>query len=289
MPTRKILFFLNPASGTCDDNFQDEIESYFSENTQIETEFFTPDWDTDVKQKFNQKLKESDYETVVASGGDGTVTFVCENIYGTNIKLGILPTGSANGLAKNLNIPVNVQQALEIIEKGNTQKMSSLTVNGKFSVHLADAGINAAIIKQFESQEKRGIWGYFTAFKNVIFKQKRVKVEITTDNENFSEEVFMLVFSNGTGYGTGLTINPDGRFDDEVFEIVMVKKLSFFRGLKLYWTNEKPSPEYLQIHSCKKAVAKFKSKMHLQIDGEYLGLTQKVEAVFNEKYIEVIN
>lgn len=289
MPTRKILFFLNPASGTCDNNFQDEIENYFSEKGQIEIDFFIPDWDEDVKQKFNQKVNKADYETVVASGGDGTVTFVCENIYGTDLKLGILPTGSANGLAKNLNIPVNLHQALEIIEHGNIRKMSSLMINGKFSVHLADVGINAAIIKQFESQEKRGIWGYFSAFRNVIFKQKKVKVKIITDQKSFEEEVFMLVFSNGTGYGTGLTINPDGRFDDNVFEIVLVKKLSFFRGLKLYWTNEKPSPEYLEIHSCKKAVAEFSTKMHLQIDGEYLGLTQKVEAEFNEKFIEVIN
>lgn len=289
MPKRKILFFLNPGSGTCDDNFQEEIENYFSDKSDFEIDFFIPNWDENVKQKFNQKLNEADYETVVASGGDGTVTFVCENIYGKEIKLGILPTGSANGLAKNLNISVNISEALELIENGKTQRLSSLTVNDKFCVHLADVGINAAIIKQFESQEKRGIWGYFTAFKNVIFKQKKVKAKIETDRENFSEDVFMLVFSNGTGYGTGLTINPEGRLDDDVFEIVMVKKLSFFRGLKLYWTNEKPSPEYLEIHSCKKVNAEFSRKVHLQIDGEYLGLTQKVEAVFNDKFIQVIN
>lgn len=289
MSKRNILFVLNPGSGTCDDDFQHQIEGHFSSKEGFEVEIFIPDWDGDAKNEFKKKLKEKNYDTVVASGGDGTVKFVCEIIYGTDIKLGILPTGSANGLAKNLEIPVDIHQALEVIEKGKTQPMSSLMVNGLFCVHLADIGINAAIIKQFESQDKRGTWGYFSAFRNVIFKQKKIKAHITTDREDFLEDVFMLVFSNGTGYGTGLTINPEGRFDDSVFEIVMVKRLSFFRGLKLYWTSEKPSPEYLEIHSCKKAVAEFPRQVHLQIDGEYLGLTQKVEAVFNDKFIEVIN
>lgn len=289
MSVQKILFVLNPSSGTEESDFQHEIESHFSDKPQFEIEIFVPNWDGDPKKDFKTKLAETDFDTVVASGGDGTVTFVCEAIYGTDLKLGILPTGSANGLAKNLEIPVDIDQALEVIEKGKTQRMSSLTVNGKFCVHLADIGINAAIIKQFESQDKRGFLGYLTAFKNVIFKQKKVKAKITTDKEDFDEDVYMLVFSNGTGYGTGLTINPEGRFDDSVFEIVLVKKLSFFRGLKLYWTNEKPSPEYLEIHSCRNVTAEFSRKVHLQIDGEYLGLTQKVEAKFNEKFIEVIN
>lgn len=289
MPKRKILFFLNPASGTRDNNFQDEIENYFADKTEIEIDFFIPNWEQDVKQKFNQKLNDSDYETVVASGGDGTVTFVCENIYGTDIKLGILPTGSANGLAKNLNIPVNLNEALEVIENGNSQRMSSLTVNGKFSVHLADVGVNAAIVKQFESQNKRGFWGYFTAFQNVIFKQKKVKANVVTDRESFEKEIYMLVFSNGTAYGTGLNINPEGRLDDNVFEIVMVKSLSFYNGLKLYLGKSKPSEKHMEIHSCRKVTAEFSRKIHLQIDGEYLGLTKKVEAEFNEKFIDVIN
>lgn len=289
MPTRKILFVLNPSSGTRDDNFENEIRIHFLEKPDFRLDFFVPNWDADACKDLREKLKDNDYETVVASGGDGTVTYVCEQIYGMDIKLGILPTGSANGLAKNLDIPVNLNDALNVIETGNSQRMSSLTVNGKFSVHLADVGVNAAIVKQFESQNKRGFWGYFAAFNNVIFKQKKVKAHIVTDSEIFEKEIYMLVFSNGTAYGTGLHINPDGRLDDNVFEIVMVKSLSFLSGLKLYLGKSKPSAKHMEIHSCKKVTAEFSRKIHLQIDGEYLGLTQKVEAVFNDKFIEVIN
>lgn len=289
MPKRKILFVLNPSSGTRDDDFENEIKIHFSDKPDFELEFFVPNWDADACKDLKAKLENNNYETVVASGGDGTVTYVCEQIYGMDIKLGILPTGSANGLAKNLNIPVDIHQALEVIEKGNSQRMSSLSVNGKFSVHLADVGVNAAIVKQFESQDKRGFWGYFSAFKNVIFKQEKVKAHIVTDRESFHKDIYMLVFSNGTAYGTGLNINPEGRLDDHVFEIVMVKSLSFFNGLKLYLGKSKPSDKHMEIHSCQKVSAEFYRKIHLQIDGEYLGLTQKVEAVMNDKFIEVIN
>ncbi|SMC35473.1 diacylglycerol/lipid kinase family protein [Moheibacter sediminis] len=289
MPTRKILFVLNPSSGTRDDDFEKEIRIHFSDKSGFDLDFFVPNWDGDACKDLKEKLQRNDYETVVASGGDGTVTYVCEQIYGLNIKLGILPTGSANGLAKNLNIPADLNEALSLIETGNSHPMSSLTINGKFSVHLADVGVNAAIIKQFESQNKRGFWGYFSAFNNVIFKQKKVKANIITDIENFQKEIYMLVFSNGTAYGTGLIINPEGRLDDDVFEIVMLKSLSFINGLKLYLGKSKPAEKYMEIHSCKNVTAEFSRKVHLQIDGEYLGLTQKVEAVFNDKFIEVIN
>lgn len=288
MKDRRILFVLNPHSGTCDNDFEHEIKSFFSGKSGFEIQFFIPDWNENVKESLKEKLCQTDFDTVVASGGDGTVTFVSEVVYGRNLHLGILPTGSANGLAKNLNISTDVIEALNLIEKGETKKLSSLTVNGKFCIHLADVGINAEIIKEFESQEKRGVWGYFLALKNVIFKQKKVRAKIETDTDNFEKEVFMLVFSNGTGYGTGFTINPNGEFDDNVFEIVMIKKISLLKGLQLYWTNQKPPEDHMEIISCKNTNVGFSRKVHLQIDGEYLGLVSEVEVALNEEFIDVV-
>jgi diacylglycerol kinase family enzyme len=289
MKKRKILFVLNPRSGTCESDFEQEIKNFFLSKPGFEIDFFLPDWDDNVKNSLKEKLCQNEFETVVASGGDGTVKLVSEIIYGQNIKLGILPTGSANGLAKNLNIPLEIHRALEVIENNKTQNLSSLTLNNKFCIHLADTGTNAEIIKEFESQEKRGIWGYALALKNVIFRQEKVLANIETESQKLSKKVFMLVFGNGTGYGTGLKINPAGRMDDKVFEIVMVKKISFFKGLQLFWAEEKPPKNYMEIISCKTAKVKFSTEVHLQIDGEYLGKIQSLEVKLNDEFIEVIN
>lgn len=287
MSSVKILFILNAKSGTAEGNFRDEIEEFFREKKEFSIDFFMLDWDKDPVEELKVKLNE-DYGIYVASGGDGTVKFVAENLYGSNKILGILPTGSANGMAKNLEIPTQINKALEVIAEGHTQPVSSLEVNGRFCFHLADIGLNASIVKRFEEQKVRGILGYAAAMKNVVFRQKPVQATIQTENTFLNNKFYMLVFCNGTGYGTGLAINPDGRMDDFQFELVSVHKLSFIEGMRLYFGQDKPRPEYAKIISCRNAEVKLAMPVHLQIDGEYLGKTSLIRAKLNPFFIQTI-
>ncbi|MBV7441045.1 hypothetical protein KRX57_06395 [Weeksellaceae bacterium TAE3-ERU29] len=288
MSQRNLLFVLNPDSGNKDDISQQYIIDYFKEKKEFTLSFFIPDWESNVKEDFSQLLNSHSFDTVVASGGDGTVNFIAKNIYGKNIKLGILPTGSANGLAKNLSIPLSIPEALQVIEENHTQRVSSITVNDHFCIHLADIGLNASIVRRFERQKTRGFLGYFKAFRATIFNQKKAHALITTDDNSIDASFYMLVFCNGTGYGTGLAINPEGRLDDSKFEIVNVKKLSLLEALRLYWGQDKPHPDYAKISSCRHVTVDLKKPIHLQVDGEYLGKTKKVTADFNDLFIDTL-
>lgn len=288
MSQRNLLFVLNPDSGNKDDINQQYIIDYFKEKKEFTLSFFIPDWKSNVKEDFLELLDSHSFDTVVASGGDGTVNFIAQNIYGKNIKLGILPTGSANGLAKNLAIPLPLMEALKVIEENYTQPVSSITVNGSFCIHLADIGLNASIVKRFEKQKTRGFLGYFKAFRTTIFNQKKAHAHITADKSSFDASFYMLVFCNGTGYGTGLAINPEGRLDDLKFEIVNVKRLSLLEALRLYWGQDKPHPDYAKITSCRHVKVELKKPIHLQVDGEYLGKTKKVTADFNDLFIDTL-
>ena len=287
MPAKSILFVLNSASGNSDNNFKQDIETYFAEKHDFSIDFFEPDWDNKPEQELKKLLKH-DFSTVVASGGDGTVKFVAQTLYGSNLEMGILPTGSANGLAKNLNIPINIKEALDIITAGKTMPVSSLTVNGVFCIHLSDIGLNASIVKRFEEQKTRGILGYGLALKNVLFKQKRFRAKVDTGTEIMHNFFYMLVFCNGTGYGTGLAINPEGKLHDHKFEIVAVEKLSLLEGMRLYFGQDKPKPEFAKITSCRAVEVSLSRNVHLQVDGEYLGETSIVRAQLNSEFINML-
>lgn len=288
MDFSRLLFILNPKSGTNENSFQDEIKAYFTPYPSYEINFYLIDWHTEPEKVIKTKLNNISYDAVIASGGDGTVRFVAKILYGKNIKMGILPTGSANGLAQNLKLPLTLWGALDVIRLGKTLPVSSLTVNNHFCIHLADIGLNAAIVKRFEQQKTRGIWGYINAFRAVYFKQKKVEARIKTNDSQFDTGFYMLVFCNGTGYGTGLAINPNGRLDDFKFELVNVKKLSLLEGIRLYLGKDKPSPDYVKITSCSEVEVKLRKKVHIQVDGEYLGKVDKIEANLNDKFIEMI-
>lgn len=202
--------------------------------------------------------------------------------------MGILPTGSANALAQNLHVPIELNAALDVIRLGNTQKVSSLMVNDYFCIHLADIGLNAAIVRRFEKLPTRGMWGYMMAFRQTYFKQKRVKATIFSNNKKIKTKFYMLVFCNGTGFGSGLVINPEGRLDDDKFEIVNVKQLSLIEIIKLYLGKKKPSPELIKIMSTQEVEVTLSRKVHLQIDGEYLGKIKNVKAQLNDKFIKFL-
>ncbi|MXV38511.1 hypothetical protein GO491_07455 [Flavobacteriaceae bacterium Ap0902] len=288
MNIKQLLFIINPYSGSGRLHYINKIESYFKPLQDFQIEFHKINWKDKPKKGILQKISDKSYDAIIACGGDGTVSYVAEVLYGKNIIMGILPTGSANGLAKNLNLPTAFSNALNIIREGYTQPVSSITVNEYFCIHLADIGLNAAIIKQFDKENRRGFLGYLQAFRTVYFGQRKVQGILSFNNRSVKTRFYMLVFCNGTGYGTGLNINPDGRFDDFKFEVVNVKKLSLLEIFRLFLGKEKPNPAFVKIVSIDEIQVELPKKVHLQVDGEYLGKIKEVKAKMNDKFIEFL-
>ena len=114
---KKILVLINPISGTNNKAYLPEIV-----NEKLNHEIF------DIEIRFTQRANhayalsreasDKGYFGVVAIGGDGTVNEAASALCHTQTALGIIPNGSGNGLARHLNIPINITKALEIINEG---------------------------------------------------------------------------------------------------------------------------------------------------------------------------
>ena len=97
--------------------------------------------------------------------------FVAECILGTNIPLGILPAGSANGMAKELNIDKDPGPALDIIVQGRQKRIHLLKINNEvYFIHLSDIGFNAFMIREFQDLNLKGMWGYIQSSFGVLGK-----------------------------------------------------------------------------------------------------------------------
>ena len=191
-------------------------------------------------------------ERVIAVGGDGTVKLAAQCLLHTNIPLGILPAGSANGMAKELNIPINTNKALDLAVNGATKSIHLVKINEEICIHLSDIGFNAFVVKKFEDNKRRGMWGYVKAAWKVLWNNRRMRVKIKTDNTWAMRSAAMIVIANATRYGTGAIINPRGKLDDEVFEVIVVKKLSVKEIFKMMVTHtpyDKTKTEVFQTGS----------------------------------------
>ncbi|MEO8116812.1 MAG: diacylglycerol kinase family protein [Bacteroidota bacterium] len=286
----KILFVINPGSGNRKTDWPKEIEAYFQFlKHSIELFFIKPGFKINL---LKEKIAIFKPDTVVAVGGDGTVGLVAECLLQKNISLGILPAGSANGLAKELGTCVSSVEALDIIIAGRIEKIHVTMVNEKLCIHLSDIGFNAYMIKKFESKHKRGIWGYVKAFIkaawNVLFINTSVHVSMSFENEIVETEAIMIVIANATKYGNGALINPLGSMIDELFEIIVVKKISFTEIFKTLVSHAPYNPEKTEVFQTRHLIMRSTKKVHFQVDGEYLGKVNKIEATLMPAAIQMI-
>ena len=274
----KFLFVLNPISGgKPKHNWEIEITNYFkSKHHAIEFYLLTGKNDAESISKVIQTSKP---DRVIAVGGDGTVNLVAQKVMGTNMTMGILPAGSANGFAKELKIPNIPEEALRIVEKGLLKKIDSLKINNEFiSLHLADIGLNAQLIRYFEEDKWRGMLGYAKVVLKTLWRTQRVKVLIETDTEKFWRSAYMVVLANSKTYGTGAVINPMGKLDDGKFEIVVVRRLALSELLKMMFRHRPYNPRKVEVFRTKTVNLKTNRKTYFQSDGEYLGKKDVVHA-----------
>lgn len=291
MEAAKILYVFNPKSGSSDSNDFDTIVSRVMTETGNFHEIFLLTGEGD-KPAIKQYIDDYNPDVIVAAGGDGTINLVASVIVGIPLKLGIIPLGSANGLAYELGIPGNIEDATRLVVEGQALPMDVVRINDEhISLHLSDVGINARIIKKFEQEGKRGLMSYFKQFIKILSKpQKKFKCTINTDHVVFKYRSYMTLVANANRYRTGANVNPNGKIDDGKFEIIVIRPhrrwiLHGFIGAFTGTFHKKPNVE---IHTCTTAIIKVTPPQELQIDGELMGPTSEIRAVSEKHALNVI-
>jgi len=282
----KLLFIINPSSGSHNINLKEVISNHFKEK-QIETDLFELPDDCSI-DKIKHKIDSSKADKVIAVGGDGTLKLVAECLLNSDTPIGIIPAGSANGMAKELGIPTDITEALDFLETGEPKKIHVVKINDEICIHLADLGFNAYLVNKFDTLPERGMWGYAKATWHAIWNHKRMDVELKLENETVKSKAAMVAIANATMYGTGLKINPDGKLDDELFEIILVKDYSYLEILKIWITKLPFNPKKIEVFKTSEVKIVSKHKAHFQVDGEYIGKINELEASILPAAISVI-
>ncbi len=277
---QKVLFVVNKKSGSRENTLINQIIEKHAESNNYLFEI------TVCQKNFEDEVRKAviDFSPsiVCAVGGDGTVNLVASIIQSKDISLLIVPSGSANGMAKELQIPFALPACLDLINRGKIQKIDLLKVNDRISVHLADVGLNARIVKRFELDPNRGLFTYGKHLFYEMFLLKRYRFKIKYDGQFINVKAVSLTFANATKYGTSAVINPDGILNDGYFEICIVKPFPKYHVVNIAYQmfrNTIKYSEFYQVLRCKKAEVTCSKKTLLQNDGE---LMNKVSSVYLE-------
>jgi diacylglycerol kinase (ATP) len=283
---QKILFVINPGSGSNDINYSKEIETFFKTREE-ELEIYKIPNNCSL-EKIKEAINKSKADRVVAVGGDGTLKLVAECLLESETPIGIIPAGSANGMAKELGIPEDLDEALALAIDGEPKQIHAVLVNKELCIHLADIGFNAYIVKKFDELPTRGMWTYAKAAWHAFWYHRKMAVEFKIGDKLIKQKAAMVVVANAKQYGTGFEINPDGKLDDELFEVIIVKDYAVMEIIKI-WTTKLPwNPEKIERFQTSSLNIKTKHKVHFQVDGEYQGKVNKIDATLIPKAINVI-
>lgn len=222
---RKIIYFINPISGTKSKDLALKIIVQRTKEQNIPFEILH----TNAAGNYyflKQKIEVDNITDIVICGGDGTVSQVASSIIDEDVNIGIIPMGSGNGLAFAAKIPKDVNKALDIIFTGKGRYIDSFFINDTFSCMLCGLGFDAQVAHDFSKVKSRGLGTYIKKSLENFITANTYPFEIINKGKAFSTDAFFISIANSNQFGNQFTIAPKASLNDGLLDIVIVKKMS---------------------------------------------------------------
>lgn len=162
-------------------------------------------------------------DTVVAIGGDGTINETAKSLIGSETALGIVPMGSGNGLARHIQIPLELSRALEVVRQGHRDKIDYGDVNGHIFFCTAGVGFDAVVSHEFAEKKGRGPINYAKSAIEVFASYNPMTYSIYTDDGTVCEKAFLIAIGNAAQWGNNAFITPRASMTDGLLDITLVK------------------------------------------------------------------
>ncbi len=220
-------------------------------------------------------------DLVIVCGGDGTVREVCAELAGTGIPVGIIPAGTGNLLARNLDIPLYIRSAIDVALSGQDRAIDLVKVGGDgiedthFMV-MAGMGFDAAIMEGVNEDIKKKIgWVAYvvSGLKSLMFPA--VKVEITIDDEPPTTHRARTVLVGNVGYlQAGIPMLPDAVIDDGLLDLVILHPKRFWSWIPLavrLLRKSQNTDELIDRRTGQRIVITAATDTPRQLDGDSIG------------------
>ena len=174
------------------------------------------------------------FDVAYAVGGDGTVHEVAKRLVGKPLALGILPTGSGNGFARHLGLPIEPGASLDACQTGSLVTIDTGEVNGIPFLGVMGIGFDAEVAHRFANSTTRGLRTYVIEGLRAFRSYRAEEYELTVDGVTVRRKAFVIAVSNSSQYGNDARIAPDASLQDGLLDVVIIDdKVSIFGALEL--------------------------------------------------------
>lgn len=280
MLTRKVTLISNPKTGRYGSRrvrpIQELVTQLESAGVAVDLKLTSGPGDATTLAARAARNGSSD---VIVAGGDGTINEAIQGLAGTDARLGILPRGTANVLARELGLPFDDQQAVTIAAQGKSRKIylglaiNEATNEKRHFVLMAGIGLDASVVKRVQPSLKKRIGKgafWISGLSHLVtWNPHPFTLEINGDKHTAT----FATIGKAARYGGDLAITPGARLDQPEFEICIIKTASRMRYLHLLshamragMPRDKREVQFVNATSIKAS-----GDSAVQIDGELIG------------------
>ena len=222
--SRKILFFINPVSGTKDKLLLEKkiIKKCEEKNISFEILFTSKEGDYNF---LYEKIYSENITDIIISGGDGSIRAIVSATLKMPIKIGIIPLGSGNGLAKTAGIPKSIDKAIDVALDEKSSAVDVFLINNQLSTHVCGIGFDAKVAHDFAEAKNRGLTSYTKIALKNFRSAKTYPFKIEAGGKKFEVEAFLICIANSNQFGNNFKIAPKASICDGLLDIVIVKKI----------------------------------------------------------------
>jgi diacylglycerol kinase (ATP) len=223
--SKMISFIINPASGTGRQaGIEQKIKRFL--HPKAEYEILHTKARFHAKELAEEALKKS--KLIVAVGGDGTVNEIAGALINSEAVLGIIPAGSGNGIARNANIPTDIEAAIKLLNNHSVLKFDAGFINGRMFLATAGCGFDAHISERFSLVKKRGFYSYAKIVLREFNDFKPLRLTLEQEGTEHEVSAFMATAANGKQFGNNAFIAPGASITDGKLNLTIVRPFPFY-------------------------------------------------------------
>jgi YegS/Rv2252/BmrU family lipid kinase len=283
----KTALIFNPAAGRASKKSIDFSVRFLKEKG-LEPFLF------ETKKKFDavtisQNCLKDNFETIIVAGGDGTINEAIQPLIFSERRIGILPFGTANVLAREIGVPLSLKKALKLLTDGKEKKVSAGKVTflekeeSRYFLLMAGVGFDAEVVFSNNETAKKnfGRFSYLMTAAKTFLKFSSEQLDFTAEGEQFSG--YSALISNSSHYGGNFKIAKAASIFEPELHLIIIENDSAFDILRVALSalfKSHPAFDGLQFRITKKI--KIKGNAKIQLDGDFAGTSPCIiEAIPN--------
>lgn len=289
----KAFVVLNPVAGSADDDVRGTIEAHWT-SLGWESRIYETSGDEDVGALAREAASQG-IDLCVGAGGDGTVSAVASGLVGTDVPLGIVPVGTGNVLARELGIPTDLGDALDLLTgEHDIAALDMIRVGDEHYVLNVSVGIGSLSMRDTKREWKQrfGMLAYMVTTLRVLIGFQPRRFELTIDGKTRRVRASEIMVANSPAVGSpDVRLGTDVRLDDGRLDVCIVRARSFWDYVRVAWDvllRRQDESRNVRCFPVERSVrVETRRALPVEADGDVIGETP-VEATFERSAVRVV-